>query len=148
MLEKALLPSAGREPPKKVAEMLRSAAPQDVEELLAHLLRRGEDLAGESEKKLLDRGEREAKDMREILEGQRKRISATAAEYGEPQRYLPGMEPDEARQLESNRRHWQVRLAAIETELATEPERIRELYRVKARCVEPIGLVYLWPVTG
>ena len=58
------------------------------------------------------------------------------------------MEPEEARQLEANRRHWQPRLAAIETELTTEPERIRELYRVKAQRVEPVGLVYLWPVTG
>ncbi len=148
IFEKALLPAAGREPPKKVAEMLRGAAPQDVEELLAHLLRRGADLADESEKKLLDRGEREAKAMRSILEDQRKRIAGTAAEYREPQRYLRGMEPEEARQLEANRRHWQTRLAAIETELASEPERIRELYRVKARRVEPIGLVYLWPVTG
>jgi len=56
--------------------------------------------------------------------------------------------PTLARQLEANRRHWQTRLAAIETELATEPERIRALYRIKARRVDPIGLVYLWPVTG
>jgi ABC-type Zn2+ transport system substrate-binding protein/surface adhesin len=89
--------------------------------------------------------------MREILEQQRTRIAATAAEHREVthplQKALPGMEPEEARQLEANRRHWQTRLAAIEKELSTEPERIRELYRVKARRVEPIGLVYLWPVT-
>lgn len=148
IFEKALLPSSGREPPKKVAEMLRGSAPQDVEQLLTHLLKRGEELASKAQQQLLDRGEREAKDMRGILEEQRKRIAATAAEYREPQRMLPGMEPEELRQLESNRRHWQARLAAIETELGTEPERIRELYRVKARRVEPIGLVYSWPVTG
>jgi len=32
--------------------------------------------------------------------------------------------------------------------LQTEPDRIRELYKVKARRIEPVGLVYLWPVTG
>jgi superfamily II DNA or RNA helicase len=152
VLEKALLPSASREPPKKVGDLLRATAPRDVEELLPHLLRRGDELANEAAKKLLDRGEREAKDMREILEQQRTRIAATAAEHREVthplQKALPGMEPEEARQLEANRRHWQTRLVAIEKELSTEPERIRELYRVKARRVEPIGLVYLWPVTG
>ena len=152
VLEKALLPGAGGEPPQKVGDRLRATAPRDVAELLPHLLRRGQDLAGDAETKLLDRGQREAKDMRDILEQQRQRIAATAAEHGEAahplQRALPGMEPEEARQLESNRRHWQARLASLETELATEPERIRELYRVKARRVEPIGLVYLWPVTG
>ena len=29
-----------------------------------------------------------------------------------------------------------------------EPERIREIYQVKAKRIEPVGLVYLWPVTG
>ena len=40
------------------------------------------------------------------------------------------------------------RLTAIDGELATEPERIRNLYQVKASRIEPVGLVYLWPVTG
>ena len=55
---------------------------------------------------------------------------------------------EEQRQLESNKRHWHKRLAAIDHELATEPDRIREVYRVKAQRIEPIGLVYLWPVTN
>jgi hypothetical protein len=36
----------------------------------------------------------------------------------------------------------------LEQELDAEPRRIRELYDVKAVRVEPIGLIYLWPVTG
>ena len=55
---------------------------------------------------------------------------------------------EELRQLESNRRYWDKRLTALETELLTEPDRIRELYDVKATRIEPVGLVYLWPVTG
>ena len=51
-------------------------------------------------------------------------------------------------QLEANKRHWEKRLAAIDRELATEPERIRAVYDVKAQRIEPVGLVYLWPVTG
>jgi hypothetical protein len=32
--------------------------------------------------------------------------------------------------------------------LRTEPERIQDVYTVKAQRVEPVGLVYLWPVSG
>ena len=30
----------------------------------------------------------------------------------------------------------------------TEPERIRQIYEIKARRVEPVGIVYLWPQSG
>ena len=36
----------------------------------------------------------------------------------------------------------------LEKELNSEPERIREIYQVKAKRIEPVGLVFLWPVTG
>ena len=41
-----------------------------------------------------------------------------------------------------------VRLRALDTEIATEPDRVREAYRVRASRVEPVGLVYLWPATN
>jgi hypothetical protein len=37
---------------------------------------------------------------------------------------------------------------AIERELDTEPARIVRSYEVKAARFEPVGLVYLWPITG
>ena len=55
---------------------------------------------------------------------------------------------DEVRQLEANRRHWEKRLQEIATEIDEEPERIRRTYDVTAERLEPIGLAYLWPVTG
>jgi len=55
---------------------------------------------------------------------------------------------EERRQLEANRRYWDKRLIALEHELDSEPQRIREQYDVKATRIEPVGLVYLWPVTG
>jgi hypothetical protein len=39
-------------------------------------------------------------------------------------------------------------LVRIEWERATEPDRIRKVYVVQARRIEPVGLVYLWPVTN
>ena len=50
--------------------------------------------------------------------------------------------------MEADRRHWVRRLGQIEDELEREPKRIEEQYRVKARRVEPVGLVYLWPDTN
>ena len=90
--------------------------------------------------------------MREILETQKKYIADTISKHDKNdsrQRTLDFSElQDELRQLESNRRYWDKRLAALETELSTEPDRIRDLYDVKATRIEPVGLVYLWPVTG
>lgn len=153
LLEQSLLTQAGRELTPEVKAKLQSAAPDDLRGLLPELMKRGDKLATEAEKKLTDRGEREAKAMRELLEQQRDRIARTVAEHepgGVAQPFLPGLEmpPDEARQLDANRRYWAARLKALEAELTSEPARIREVYRVKARRVEPVGLVYLWPVTG
>jgi hypothetical protein len=49
---------------------------------------------------------------------------------------------------EADRRYWPTRLAAIERELIDEPARIRAAYGVQASRVEPVGLVYLWPVSA
>jgi len=54
----------------------------------------------------------------------------------------------EVSQLEADHRHWEKRLKASEEELRREPGRIRESYVVKARRIEPVGLVYLWPISG
>ena len=53
----------------------------------------------------------------------------------------------ELRQLDSNRRYWAKRLSELDSEMKTEPDRIRSLYEVRAQRVEPVGLVYLWPIT-
>jgi hypothetical protein len=86
--------------------------------------------------------------MIEILEAQKKRVAATAEKYRNPQLTLDLDDPAEKRQLQSNQRHWEKRLVAIDNELTSEPERIRSAYEIKASRIEPVGLVYLWPVTG
>ena len=52
------------------------------------------------------------------------------------------------RQLDADMRHWRRRLARFERDLEREPARIREFYEIRARRVEPVGLVYLWPETN
>ena len=54
---------------------------------------------------------------------------------------------EEIRQLESNMRAWRTRLEQFERDLAQEPQRIRAFYEVRAKRIEPVGLVYLWPET-
>ena len=42
-------------------------------------------------------------------------------------------------------RSWRGRLAQFDRDLVAEPDRIRAFYEVKARRIEPVGLIYLWP---
>ncbi len=147
LLEEALANDGGRHVPARVTERLRAAAARDVRELLPHLQTRAGESAADARDQLRQRSDREARAMREILETQRQRVGATAARYRDPQLSLE-LDVEERRQLESDRRHWEKRLASLERELASEPERIRDTYEVKAQRIEPIGLAYLWPVTG
>lgn len=54
----------------------------------------------------------------------------------------------ERRQVDSDRHHWESRVAQLDQEILTEPKRIQQTYQVKAERVEPTGVVYLWPVSS
>ncbi len=41
-----------------------------------------------------------------------------------------------------------MRLNQFDSDLKTEPDRIKDFYEVRASRVEPVGLVYLWPETN
>lgn len=137
----------GKEISDAILSRLKTGGQKDMNDLLPHLTKRANELAKVAMKRLIERGEAEAKDMVEILQSQKKRVSGVAEKYKNPQLSLE-FDQEEKRQLESNRRHWSKRLTAIDGELVTEPARIRNLYQIKAQRIEPAGLVYLWPVTG
>ena len=118
----------------------------DITDLLPHLERRAADFAEQAKRRLAERSDAEKLSMIELLQRQRKRIAETASK-DDRQLILEFDEP-ERRQREADRRAWARRLEAIETELEIEPLRIADTYRVRAICVDPIGLVYLWPRTG
>ena len=63
---------------------------------------------------------------------------------------LPGNDDDAIarRQRAADRRHWQSWLANVDADLVKEPQRVADFYRVKSFRLEPVGLAYLWPVTG
>ncbi|PXA98424.1 hypothetical protein DMC47_08635, partial [Nostoc sp. 3335mG] len=56
------------------------------------------------------------------------------------------LDPVEARQRAADRRSWERTLARIAEERVREPERLRRAATIRVSRLEPIGLVYLWPV--
>jgi hypothetical protein len=152
LLDQTLVAPHGRLVTDTILRQLQTCAAQDVQELLPHLQARGEAYARDAAQQLTARGEAEAKAMREILATQQQHIVATVAKHqqmGPRQLDLAfGDNADERRQLEANKRHWARRLEMLNDELRTEPDRVRAVYDIQATRIEPVGLVYLWPVTG
>jgi hypothetical protein len=96
---------------------------------------------------LVKRGEDEAQSLSELLEQQRARIAKATKDF-DPDQLALDLVPEERREREADRRHWQTRLGRLERELREEPQRLRDSYQVRAHRLEPVGLVYLWPVSG
>lgn len=145
LLEQALAGRA-RRPPEPIAAALLDAAPADVRELLPQLERRADELAADAAVRLRERGARESDELRATLERQRARVREELERHTRelPQLTL-GFAEEERRQLEANMRAWERRLTQFERDIETEPVRIREFYEMRARRIEPVGLVYLWP---
>lgn len=146
ILEDSLAQPRLRTVPQALVERLKAHTARDVEDLLSSLERRATELTERAKRKLEQRGEKEAKDMQTLLEEQRVRILKQFKQYETQQLSL--FSPEEKRQIDSDRRHWDVRVAQLETEISTEPERIRQTYEVKATRIEPVGIIYLWPVSS
>jgi len=147
ILERALAAGPAGSMPPQVRQRLTASAAQDLRELRAHLQQRQAALAKEATGVLKKRGDKEAAEMRDILQSQRKRILDTQKKKEKEVAQLALFE-DEKKQLEADKRYWLRRLDTLETELTTEPDRIRQAYVVKATRFEPVGLVYLWPAKG
>lgn len=147
LLEDALADRHPRPVPEARLEMLQKQSAQDLQDLLVPLKERAAEIAKDAEKMLLQRGQAEADSMREILTRQQARIRETAGKFASGT--LLGLEvTDELRQLKADQEHWHKRLREIDQELLTEPQRIQQHYDVKVWRIEPVGLAYLWPVTG
>lgn len=129
-----------------VKELLKKNAAQDIDDLIPHLERRAQLLAQRAEKKLTERGQKEALEMKKILSQQRDRIAKRQEEIKAVQLSL--FPTEEQRQIEADSRHWSKRLASLSEELTSEPARIEAAYKAKAVRIEPVGLIYLWSVSG
>ncbi len=133
LLEEAL--AKGIQPKNDtIFKKLQAAGPQDVAELLPHLEAR----AQESILKLTARWKEEAAQMLDILQKQQARILETAKKNR--QLLLTDFLDGERQQIEADLASWTRRLQQLPDEMEKQPARIRDVYDVKARRVEPVGL--------
>jgi hypothetical protein len=144
LLYQSLIDSQIRNVPEVVSRQLREAAPQDVSQLWPHLQERSRKIEESARAALQRRGNEEAEAMLRILETQRKQIEAK--QRADSQLVFEEMEEEPRRQREAEHRFQTERLNRLPEELAKEPDRIRAIYQVQATRVEPVGLVYLYPV--
>jgi hypothetical protein len=144
LLDRTLSNSATRELSEAVRRRVATGARRDLDELKPHLESVAKEEADRATSGLADRGRKEADDMRAIIEAQRARIEKTSADRS----LQPSLFEDELRQLQADQRYWERRIEQLKQELETEPARIRKSYEIRATRFEPVGLVYLWPVTG
>lgn len=131
------------------AIQFQAYAAQDVADLLPHLEKRSETLRERAIRELTQRGEREAKAMVDLLQSQKKRIEKELPDKRDSVQQLTLEFSDaERRQLKMDVQFLEDRLSKIDQELEEEPQRIRQAYEVKADRIEPVGLVYLWPLSS
>ncbi|MER9712745.1 DISARM system SNF2-like helicase DrmD [Mesorhizobium sp. M0174] len=144
-LEEALRDA--REAPATAVARIQALVEKDIADLVPTL----ETIAAERlttvTAQLKKRGEEEARSLSDLLDQQRSRIAKAAKEF-DPNQFTLDLVPEERREREADRKHWEGRLTRLERELRDEPQRLRSSYEVRAHRLEPVGLVYLWPVSG
>lgn len=153
ILQESLKPAASaRVVPPAAAARLQASLAQDIRELLPHLTIRGDEAHADAAKLLVQRAKIEADELRSVLEDQRRRVLKKYEETEGDQLFLAlkGNDDDAQarRQRAADRRHWQAWLANVEADIIREPQRVADFYDVKSFRLEPVGLAYLWPVTG
>ncbi len=136
-----------RHPPPHATTRARAWARKDAEDLAPELARRADAARADAEGKLAERGREEAVSLRGLLVAQRDRILQQELQAETPQQ-LDLFAEDERKQLRLDRASRQKRLGEIGDEIEKEPQRVQQGYQVAAHRLEPVGLVYLWPVTG
>ncbi len=109
-------------------ERLRARAKAEANEMGRILL--AQKAAIEKEMGRRTKAERDAKEMKQVV-----------------MPWLPE-EKDQKEQYDADTKYIERRLADLEKELATEPDRIRSIYEVQHYRLERVGLVYLWPTTS
>ena len=138
-----------RAPGSTIHHRLLESAERDIGDLLPQLEERAKEAAVSAEDRLRRRGEAEARELRDTLERQRRRVADQLARHeADGGQITIAFSEEEKRQHQADVTAWRRRLTQFDHDLESEPARIRRFYEVAARRVEPIGLVYLWPDTG
>ena len=145
LLDEALPEADTHRVATEVERRLAETIARDVEDLRPHLVNRANDATKSAIALLGDRAARESADLDKLIRERRERILAVQKTASQLEL---GFSVEEVKQLRAEQRHWESRLHALERELAEEPKRLRESYDVRSTRLEPVGLVYLWPVSG
>ncbi|MFG1270116.1 DISARM system SNF2-like helicase DrmD [Xanthobacter sp. DSM 14520] len=144
-LEEALRDA--REAPDIAVARIQALIQKDIDDLVPALEKIASERLASVTAQLKKRGEEEARSLSNLLDQQRSRIAKAARDF-DPNQLTLDLVPEERREREADRRHWEGRLTRLERELRDEPERLRNSYEVRAHRLEPVGMVYLWPVSG
>ena len=144
-LEEALRDA--REAPGSAVARIQALIERDIVDLVPTLEKIATERLTAVTAQLKKRGEEEARSLSDLLDQQRSRIAKAAKDF-DPNQLTLDLVPEERREREADRRHWEGRLTRLERELREEPDRLRNSYEVRAHRLEPIGIVYLWPVSG
>lgn len=145
LLDRTLPQGDARPVPAEVSARLKESLATDVSALRPYLEARAQEIAQDATAKLAARGDREARELERLIA---ERIERIRSRTDESRQLELELDAPELRQLEAERRHWAARLSALEQERSREPARIRDSYAVRHVRVEPLGVVYLWPVSG
>jgi hypothetical protein len=136
-----------REAPGAAVARIQALVAKDIADLVPTLEKIAAKRLVTVTAQLVKRGEEEARSLSDLLEQQRLRIAKAAKEF-DPNQLTLDLVPEERRERDADRRHWEGRLTRLERELREEPQRLRDSYEVRAHRLEPVGLVYVWPVSG
>ena len=148
LLDVALGSARLRDVARGAQRRLAAGAARDVSELIGALRKEAKRQSKEAKTALSRRGKREARQMAAILRDQRTRIEQELAGPQKEKQLALDFDDEEQRQRAADRRHWQTRLTELEGELFSEPARIEAAYEIKAIRTDPVGVVYLWPVSS
>lgn len=150
----------GVSPASGVLDRLALLVERDIADLRPHVEVRAKASEQEAVADLAENGRREAEALTALLQRQIDRVRDAMRTKQAPeapqQMDLFGPTDDdirkqherELRQFEADRRSWDGKLLRLQQELDSEPAKVRQGYEVQARRLEPVGLVYLWPVTN
>jgi hypothetical protein len=131
----------------RTQQRILAAAKGHFATLWHHVQEEAEARATEARRLLTNRGRAEAEELRKILRAQletaRQLISGTQLRFD-----FAEADAAQKKQVAEDREWLEGRVAALEKELATEPEELAKGYDVELERVEPMGLVYLWPTTS
>lgn len=150
----------GVSPGTGILDRLAQMVERDIADLRPNIEARARESEQEAVADLAENGRREAEALAALLQRQIDRVREAmrtkqppeAPEqmelFGPTEEDIRKQHERELRQFEADCRSWDSKLLRLQQELDSEPEKVRQGYKVQVRRLEPVGLVYLWPATN